>query len=80
MHAGITIRCVNPFATLTTDTLLMLSNRVQKHTSRRKDSQMVEGEGFEPSKLSQRIYSPPQLATLVPLRSLQEHSLAMRNQ
>jgi hypothetical protein len=30
---------------------------------------VVEGEGFEPSKLSQRIYSPPQLATLVPLRN-----------
>ncbi len=30
---------------------------------------MVEGEGFEPSKLSQRIYSPPQLATLVPLQN-----------
>ncbi len=29
---------------------------------------VVEGEGFEPSKLSQRIYSPPQLATLVPLQ------------
>ncbi len=28
---------------------------------------MVEGVGFEPTKLSQRIYSPPQLATLVPL-------------
>ena len=28
---------------------------------------MVEGEGFEPSKLPQRIYSPPHLATLVPL-------------
>jgi hypothetical protein len=30
---------------------------------------MVEGEGFEPSKLTQRIYSPPHLATLVPLRN-----------
>ncbi len=30
--------------------------------------QMVEREGFEPSKLTQRIYSPPHLATLVPLR------------
>ena len=30
---------------------------------------LVEGEGFEPSKLPQRIYSPPHLATLVPLRS-----------
>ena len=29
---------------------------------------MVEGVGFEPTKLSQRIYSPPQLAALVPLR------------
>jgi hypothetical protein len=30
--------------------------------------EVVEGEGFEPSKLSQRIYSPPHLATLVPLQ------------
>ncbi len=30
---------------------------------------MVEGVGFEPTKLSQRIYSPPQLATLVPLHN-----------
>ncbi len=29
---------------------------------------LVEGEGFEPSKLPQRIYSPPHLATLVSLR------------
>ncbi len=29
---------------------------------------MVEGVGFEPTKLSQRIYSPPHLAALVPLR------------
>jgi hypothetical protein len=28
---------------------------------------MVEREGFEPSKLTQRIYSPPHLATLVSL-------------
>ena len=33
-----------------------------------KCSELVEGVGFEPTKLSQRIYSPPQLATLVPLR------------
>jgi hypothetical protein len=36
---------------------------------RRVTRHLVEGEGFEPSKLSQRIYSPPHLATLVPLRS-----------
>jgi hypothetical protein len=30
---------------------------------------MVEGEGFEPSKLTQRIYSPPHLTTLVPLQT-----------
>jgi hypothetical protein len=29
---------------------------------------MVEREGFEPSKLSQRIYSPPHLTTLVSLQ------------
>ncbi len=29
---------------------------------------MVEGVGFEPTKLSQRIYSPPHLAALVPLQ------------
>jgi hypothetical protein len=33
---------------------------------------MVEGVGFEPTKLPQRIYSPPHLATLVPLRILLE--------
>jgi len=36
---------------------------------------VVEGVGFEPTKLSQRIYSPPQLATLVPLHVWREDSL-----
>ncbi len=31
---------------------------------------MVEGVGFEPTKLPQRIYSPPHLTTLVPLHEL----------
>jgi hypothetical protein len=30
----------------------------------------VEREGFEPSKLTQRIYSPPHLAALVSLHDL----------
>jgi hypothetical protein len=34
---------------------------------------MVEREGFEPSKLSQRIYSPPHLTTLVSLHVFYSH-------
>jgi hypothetical protein len=44
-----------------------LISRKQIHKTMN-ESLVVEGEGFEPSKLTQRIYSPPHLATLVSLR------------
>ena len=75
---GATIRCVNHFAiaaiillagavgiepTLKVlETLVLPLNYAPK--------KMVEGDGFEPPNPKERIYSPPRLATSLPLRNL----------
>src|SRR3954470_23572591 len=73
-NAGITIRCVNHFATTATknktgvvgieptpkvlETFVLPLNYTPK---------MVEGGGFEPPNPRERIYSPSRLATSLPL-------------
>ena len=73
---GITIRCVNHFATIAIlvlagvvgiePTLEVLETSVLPLNYTPKS--MVEGDGFEPPNPKERIYSPPRLATSLPLR------------
>jgi hypothetical protein len=73
-NVGTTIRCVNHFATAAIilagvvgieptpkvlETFVLPLNYTPK---------MVEGDGFEPPNPKERIYSPPRLATSLPLR------------
>ena len=80
-NAGTTIRCVNHFATIAIvnilfkdymagavgiePTLTVLETVVLPLNYAPK---MVEGDGFEPPNPKERIYSPPRLATSLPLQ------------
>ena len=82
-NAGTTIRCVNHFATIAIvsilfkdymagavgiePTLTVLETVVLPLNYAPK---MVEGDGFEPPNPKERIYSPPRLATSLPLQGM----------
>ena len=80
-NAGTTIRCVNHFATIAIikskvkltgavgiePTLTVLETVVLPLNYAPK---MVEGDGFEPPNPKERIYSPPRLATSLPLQAM----------
>jgi hypothetical protein len=55
-NVGTTIRCVNHFATTAIIKVVVVT------------TEMVEGDGFEPPNPKERIYSPPRLATSLPLQ------------
>gem|GEM_PF-1516766 len=46
----------------------LTKNQINKINENRKGKKNVEGEGFEPSKPKQRIYSPSHLTALEPLQ------------
>ncbi len=76
-NAGTTIRCVNHFATIAIK-LIGRGSRNRTHTKGFGDlystvelcpyKKLVEGDGFEPPNPKERIYSPPRLATSLPLQ------------
>ena len=78
-NAGITIRCVNHFAT--TAIMINMVVKIDLHIKILKTFllsidgtyYMVEGGGFEPPNPKERIYSPSRLATSLPLHVVLEN-------